>query len=119
MREDQRRQELGNFLRMRRARLSPQEAGLPNRERRRTPGLRREEVAELANIGVSWYTSLEQGRDISPSSEILDSLAKALRLSSAERQHLFLLADQPLSVVSTDNGHPSLVLHHLLDHLGL
>ncbi|HLZ60370.1 MAG TPA: helix-turn-helix transcriptional regulator [Ktedonosporobacter sp.] len=90
----QRREMLADFLRTRRARLSPGEVNLPAGRRRRTAGLRREEVAELANIGTSWYTSLEQGRDISPSAEVLDSLARALRLTDVERQHLFLLAGQ-------------------------
>ena len=92
----ERRQALGAFLRTRRARLQPQEVGLPARNRRRTPGLRREEVAELANIGVSWYTLLEQGHDVHPSRQVLESVAQALRLTPAEEQHLFLLAFQEL-----------------------
>ena len=64
--------------------------------RRRTPGLRREEVAQLANIGTSWYVWLEQGRDVHPSAQVLESLAQALRLTPNERRHLFLLAGQPL-----------------------
>ncbi len=92
----ERRQTLAHFLRTRRERLQPAEVGLPARSRRRTPGLRREDVAELANIGVSWYTLLEQGQDVHPSRQVLESLAQALRLSHAERKHLFLLADQPL-----------------------
>ena len=94
MSDAQRRQALAEFLRTRRARLMPQEVGLPVVGRRRTPGLRREEVAQIANVGVSWYTLLEQGRDIHPSIEILHSIATALRLTPDERQHLFLLADQ-------------------------
>ena len=66
---DRRPNELGDFLRSRRARLNPKALGLPSRRRRRTPGLRREEVAELAGIGVDWYIRLEQGRSISPSVE--------------------------------------------------
>ncbi len=91
----QRREMLAQFLRTRRARLSPTDVNLPVGQHRRTPGLRREEVAQLASIGISWYTSLEQGRDISPSTEVLHSLAIALRLTAIERQHLFLLAGQP------------------------
>lgn len=88
-----RRDELRAFLRSRRARLSPAEVGLPESgSRRRTPGLRREEVAALAGVGVSWYTWLEQGRDIHPSPEVLDALARALRLEEAERTTLFALA---------------------------
>ncbi|HZR44506.1 MAG TPA: helix-turn-helix transcriptional regulator [Ktedonobacteraceae bacterium] len=94
MNDEERRQALADFLRTRRARLSPADVGLPLRSRRRTPGLRREEVAELANIGTSWYISLEQGRDIHPSEQVLESLAQALKLSPDERQHLFLLALQ-------------------------
>jgi transcriptional regulator with XRE-family HTH domain len=94
MSDEQRRQDLADFLRTRRMRLSPEQVGLIRGRRRRTPGLRREEVAQLANVGVSWYTLLEQGRDIHPSSEVLHSIADALQLTPDERQHLFLLADQ-------------------------
>jgi transcriptional regulator with XRE-family HTH domain len=77
----------------RRARVSPAEAGLPaGGGRRRTPGLRREEVAVLAGVGASWYQWLEQGRDISVSPQVLDSVARVLRLSDAERRHLYVLA---------------------------
>ncbi|WP_310550947.1 helix-turn-helix transcriptional regulator [Paenibacillus glufosinatiresistens] len=84
--------ELAEFLRTRRARLSPEQAGLPAGGRRRTPGLRRAEVAILAGISVDWYTWLEQGRDIQVSTQVLDSLSRALQLSDIERRHLFLLA---------------------------
>ncbi|QBD79184.1 XRE family transcriptional regulator [Ktedonosporobacter rubrisoli] len=94
MNDSERRKALANFLRTRRERLSPQAVGLPPGIRRRTRGLRREEVAQLANIGTSWYTLMEQGRDVHPSEQVLESLAQALRLTSAERQHLFLLALQ-------------------------
>ena len=83
MDELERRQALAAFLRTRRARLQPADVGLPARSRRRTAGLRREEVAELANIGVSWYTLLEQGHDVHPSRQVLESLAQALRLTTA------------------------------------
>src|ERR1700688_640250 len=86
------RSELGDFLRSRRERLSPKAAGLPNGRRRRTAGLRREEVAELAGIGVDWYIRLEQGRTVSPSVTTIDALARALRLSKAEHAHLRALA---------------------------
>lgn len=92
MDDRERREALAAFLRTRRARLQPAEVGLPARNRRRTPGLRREEVAELANIGVSWYTLLEQGQDVHPSKQVLESLSQALRLSVNEERHLFLLA---------------------------
>src|SRR5918912_3953824 len=94
MNDEQRRQDLADFLRTRRMRLAPEQVGLPRGGRRRTPGLRREEVAQLANVGVSWYTLLEQGRDIHPSREVLQSIADALQLTPVERRHLFVLADQ-------------------------
>lgn len=80
--------ELGDFLRSRRARLTPKTVGLPMGRRRRTPGLRREEVAELAGIGVDWYVRLEQGRSVTPSTTTVDALARALRLSKVEHAHL-------------------------------
>nr|WP_277611393.1 helix-turn-helix transcriptional regulator [Streptomyces scabichelini] len=81
------------FLMSRRARVSPSDAGLPDGgARRRTPGLRREEVAVLAGVGASWYQWLEQGRDISVSPQVLDSVARVLRLSDIERRHLYVLA---------------------------
>jgi transcriptional regulator with XRE-family HTH domain len=88
---ERRRDELADFLRNRRARLQPDEVGLPNGGRRRTPGLRREEVAQLAGVGTTWYTWLEQGRDVRASLEVLEALAGALRLTPAERAHLILL----------------------------
>ena len=80
--------ELGDFLRSRRQKLTPKALGLPEGRRRRTPGLRREEVADLAGIGVDWYIRLEQGRSVSPSTATVDALARALRLSRAEQRHL-------------------------------
>src|SRR5665648_1117015 len=78
---EERRSELTDFLRTRRAQLTPRDAGLPVNGRRRTPGLRREEVAQLAGVGLSWYTWLEQGRDIKPSAQVLDALARVLHLA--------------------------------------
>ena len=89
---DARRVELGDFLRARRGRLSPEAVGLARQRRRRTPGLRREEVAELAGIGVDWYIRLEQGRPVTPSLATVDALARALRLTELEHQHLRALA---------------------------
>ena len=86
------RSEFGDFLRSRREKLSPGELGLKSGRRRRTPGLRREEVAELAGIGVDWYVRLEQGRTVSPSDATLDALAGALRLGKVEAAHLRALA---------------------------
>src|SRR5215468_8640939 len=96
MQESERRRALADFLRKRRACLSPIDVGLPPGIRRRTPGLRREEVAQLASIGTSWYVWLEQGRDVHPSMQVLECLAQALRLTANERRHLFLLAGQAL-----------------------
>lgn len=87
-----RRVELGRFLRSRRERITPDQVGIPNGGRRRTPGLRREEVAGLAGVGVSWYTWLEQARDIQASPAVLDAVARALLLDPYERRHLFSLA---------------------------
>src|ERR1700752_3140726 len=84
----ERQSELGDFLRSRREKLSPKVVGLPPGRRRRTPGLRREEVAELAGIGVDWYIRLEQGRSVSPSATTIDALARALRLGKAEHAPL-------------------------------
>ena len=92
---DRSRNELGDFLRSRRERLTPRAAGLPAGRRRRTPGLRREEVAELAGIGVDWYIRLEQGRSVSPSVTTVDALARALRLSKVEHAHLRALTRNP------------------------
>jgi transcriptional regulator with XRE-family HTH domain len=88
-----RRAELGGFLKARRARLRPEDLGLPPGPRRRTPGLRREEVALLAGVGVSWYTWLEQGRPINASWQVLDAVARTLQLDGAERWHLYRLAE--------------------------
>ncbi|BCJ35916.1 transcriptional regulator [Actinocatenispora thailandica] len=84
--------ELGAFLRSRRERMAPADAGLPVTGRRRTPGLRREELALLAGISATWLTYLEQGRDVRPSRQVLDALARALRLTDAEQEHLRRLA---------------------------
>jgi transcriptional regulator with XRE-family HTH domain len=88
------RQELAAFLRSRRERISPADVGLSSGSRRRTPGLRREEVAQLAFISIEYYTRLEQARAPRPSREVLAGLARALRLSDAERDHLYRLADE-------------------------
>jgi transcriptional regulator with XRE-family HTH domain len=103
-----RRGELRAFLRSRRARMSPADVGIPDDGRRRTPGLRREELAALAGVGVSWYTWLEQGRDIRPSAEVLDALARALRLDPTERMTLFALARtaMPLSEIADGADEP-------------
>ena len=86
------RHELAAFLRSRRERITPEQVGLPRGRRRRTPGLRREEVAQLSAVGVTWYTWLEQARDIQVSVQVLDALARTLLLDPSERAHLFQLA---------------------------
>jgi transcriptional regulator with XRE-family HTH domain len=82
---------LGTYLKDRRARLDPAAFGLPL-TRRRTPGLRREEVAQRANVSATWYTWLEQGRGGAPSADVLDRIARALMLTEVEREHIYLLA---------------------------
>lgn len=89
---DVRRHELAEFLRTRRERITPEQVGLVRGPRRRTPGLRREEVAHLSSVGVTWYTWLEQARDIQVSGQVLDAVARALLLDVSEREHLFSLA---------------------------
>lgn len=84
--------ELGEFLRSRRRRVDPSEVGFPVGDRRRAPGLRREEVSSIAGVAVSWLAKLEQGRAHAVSADVLDALALALRLDAAERTHLFTLA---------------------------
>ncbi|HEY0753101.1 MAG TPA: helix-turn-helix transcriptional regulator [Ktedonobacteraceae bacterium] len=119
MSENERREALADFLRKRRAHLSPADVGLPAGLRRRTPGLRREEVAQLANIGTSWYVWLEQGRDVHPSAQVLESLAEALRLTPNERRHLFLLAGQafpPATSSIEETLQP--VLQRMVDEFG-
>jgi transcriptional regulator with XRE-family HTH domain len=88
-----RRAELGEFLKARRAQVTPEAVGLPPGGRRRTPGLRREELAQLAGVGVTWYTWLEQGRPINVSGQVLDAVATTLRLSELERAHLYRLTE--------------------------
>lgn len=95
------RRALADFVRDRRARLAPGEVGLAAGTRRRTPGLRREEVAHLAGVGITWYTWFEQGRAIQVSSDFLDRICRALRLDAAERAHLYALAQHrpPLAAI--------------------
>ncbi|MFJ2769544.1 helix-turn-helix transcriptional regulator [Streptomyces sp. NPDC087300] len=96
MRTTQRRRpELAAFLRGRRARVTPADVGMAPGLRRRTPGLRREEVAQLSGVGVTWYTWLEQGRPINASAQVLDAVARTLRLDQPEREHLYHLAEVP------------------------
>ncbi|WP_455922770.1 helix-turn-helix transcriptional regulator [Pseudomonas putida] len=111
------REELARFLRSRRERVSPEEAGLPGTGRRRTAGLRREEVAALAGVGVTWYTWLEQGRDIGVSPGFLDNLCRVLKLDAIERRHLYLLVYQrpPAEVGETWCVVPKIIMRMLHD----
>jgi transcriptional regulator with XRE-family HTH domain len=102
--DSSRRQEIRSFLMARRAALSPEAAGLQGGLRRRTPGLRREELATLAGVGVTWYTWLEQGRDISISGQTLTRIARALRLTQADTTYLFSLAGVPQTEASLHTG---------------
>ena len=114
-----RRAELADYLRARRAAVQPGDVGLPSSPRRRTKGLRREEVAMLAGVSVTWYTWLEQGRRINASREVLESLGRALCLDAAGRDHLLTLAalgPAPLSPSAADLDPPD-ALVDLLDSL--
>ena len=97
-----RRRELGAFVRSRRERIKPEQVGLHSIRRRRTPGLRREEVAQLAGVGVTWYTWLEQGRDINPSAQVLDAVARTLQFDTNEHAHLFTLAGLPTTTIANE-----------------
>ncbi|WP_433084347.1 helix-turn-helix transcriptional regulator [Dactylosporangium sp. CA-052675] len=111
------RVQLAEFLKDRRARVSPADAGLPAGTRRRTPGLRREEVARLAGISVDYYARLEQGRGPNPSRQVLAALGRALRLFEDERGHLFRLAgEQPGPPAGPSQSVPPGILH-LLERL--
>ncbi|MEU8898166.1 helix-turn-helix transcriptional regulator [Nocardia sp. NPDC048505] len=115
----ERREQLREFLRVRRARIAPADVGLPAVGRRRTPGLRREEVALRAGVGVSWYTWLEQGRDITVSGEVLDAVAAALLLTAPERAHLYLLAGlNPPVAQPVPDAEVTAEVRHLLDAWG-
>jgi transcriptional regulator with XRE-family HTH domain len=117
--ETARHHELAAFLRNRRARLSPEQVGLPRGTRRRTPGLRRAEVALLAGVTPEWYSKLEQGRDIHVSVQLLECLASVLRLDADERAHLFFLAiRQPPPVETFSPMTISPTFQHFLRQLG-
>ncbi len=113
-----RRTGLAQFLRARRAQLTPADVGLPDGSasgRRRTPGLRREEVAQLSGVGVTWYTWLEQGRDISTSAQVVDALARALLLTGDQHRHLRELAGLPPPEPSAPPGDVLPRLQRLVD----
>ncbi|GGO76738.1 helix-turn-helix transcriptional regulator [Nonomuraea cavernae] len=105
------RDELAEFLRSRRHRITPRHVGLPTGERRRTPGLRRQEVAQLAGISVDYYIRLEQGRGPHPSRQVLNALARALMLYQDERTHLFHLAGQATDPSARRSDVPDGILH--------
>ncbi|EKT63003.1 helix-turn-helix transcriptional regulator [Providencia burhodogranariea] len=115
--KERNRPELADFLKQKRESISPEDVGLPRTTRRRTPGLRREEVAALAGVGLTWYTWLEQGRDIGVSTQFLDNLSNTLKLNSAERQHLYLLTHnrEPTETGSTEHYVPSAISRMITD----
>jgi len=114
-----RRPELARFLRARRARLRPADVGLPAEGRRRTAGLCRQEVAQLAAVSVDWYIRLEQGNVGMPSAAVLDALARALLLSPAERRHLYLIGRGETPIEATVPAPVSRALRTLLDGMPL
>ena len=111
------RTELAAFLRARRARVSPQDAGLPTMGRRRTPGLRRQEVAQLAGMSVDYYIRLEQGRGPHPSRQVLSALARALMLTADERDYLFRMADEAPPQRARPSREITPGIRHLLDSM--
>lgn len=115
---DERRREMADFLRRRREAIRPEQVGLPVGGRRRTPGLRREEVAQIAGVGVTWYTWLEQAREIRVSENVLDALSRALLLDSHERAHLFNLAGAPSAVVTAESDTLDPAVGILLERFG-
>ena len=115
--DEVRLRELAEFLRERRARLDPEQLGLPARRRRRTPGLRREDVAERAAVSIAWYASLEQGRPVNPSKAVVSSLADALCLSDLDRAYLFKLAGHPAPPITELAGLDARLLQALVDHI--
>jgi transcriptional regulator with XRE-family HTH domain len=117
---DERRKEIANFLRTRRMRRQPEELGLPRGRRRRTPGLRREEVATAAGVSAEWYTWLEQAREVHPSADVLNRISTALRLEPNETRHLLTLAGYAVAASSRDAARPvsvSLRLQRLIDQM--
>ncbi len=113
-----RRAELADFLRKRRAHLQPEDVGLPSGGRRRTPGLRREEVAHIAGVGTTWYTWLEQGREVRASLDVLEALSRALRLTPAERTHLVLLGRGEEPPACKSDERVSATVRRLIENLG-
>lgn len=115
---DERLEALGNFLRKRREQIKPEDVGITTTGRRRTPGLRREELAQLAGVSVSWYTWLEQGRDISVSDDVLKSIARVLKLEPSEKAHLYQLAKKKEAVATEHSLENMTELQQLLTSFG-
>ncbi len=117
-----RRREMAMFLKVRRARRQPEDVGLPRSGRRRTPGLRRGEVAAVAGVSTEWYTWLEQARDVRPSASALQRIAAALRLEPGEAQHLLTLAGYGTQENGNGTSHQIMAVHpsiqRLIDQLG-
>ncbi|GCE14587.1 helix-turn-helix transcriptional regulator [Tengunoibacter tsumagoiensis] len=135
MNDEQRRSELAHFLRSRRERLKPSQFSLPEgAKQRRTPGLRREELAQVAGISPIWYTKLEQGRPIQVSAQVLESLVRTLQLNDQEREYLYVLAREHLplpaqhhtsslnaqqqGMLDALNPHPAMILNERWDIVG-
>jgi transcriptional regulator with XRE-family HTH domain len=120
MLSDERRREIADFLKTRRMRRQPEELGLPRGRRRRTPGLRREEVAAAAGVSAEWYTWLEQAREVRPSAQVLTRIADALRLEPHEARHLLTLGGYAIPASGPDSARPvsvSLRLQRLIDQM--
>lgn len=118
MNDDRRRRELAAFLRARREQLQPQDVGLPTGvSRRRTPGLRREEVSQLSGVGLTWYTWLEQARDIPTSRQVIAALASALRMDADDRKHLYTLAGFSAPQSPSDTGGVADAVRRMLGNL--
>lgn len=118
--QDAQRRQLIDFLKGCRARLTPGEVGLPDTNRRRTPGLRREDVAALAGVSVTWYTWLEQGRNIQVSADVLERISQTLRMSADEREYLFALVQhRPAPPIVTRTNEVTPTVSRMLDALGV
>lgn len=114
--EKYRRLELADFLKTRRAKISPTDVGLIALPNRRTPGLKREEIAQLSGISITWYTWLEQGRDIRVSEQVLESLSRVFSLDNQERNHLYILANQTIPAQPSEHVEKvSPILQNVLD----
>ncbi len=116
---DAHRSQLSEFLKNCRSRVKPDDLGLPSTKRRRTPGLRREDVAALAGVSVTWYTWLEQGRDIQVSTKVLDQIAETLQMSADERDYLYALAQRrPAPPIPANGVKASDTLQRMVNALG-